>query len=369
MSLRLSVETGGDSPLWDTFVGSAAGGHHAQTSLWARVKAVLGWEAHRLVIRDGDTIVGGVQILTRSTGRLGRVGFAPRGPVLASADDRVIELLHTSLLEFGREHRIRYLKVQPPASGLDVASRLRARAWAPSALEAAPTATVRVDVEGADEEILGRMRGSTRNFVRRSMRKGLCVRVGGEADLEAYRQVVEATSRRQGFVPYPARYYESMWRVFGEQGRACLLVAELDDRLLSSTLLIGFGDTVTYKMGGWTGERTKVRPNETIHFEGMRWARDAGYRYYDFDGIQKTVAFALERGDELPETARRGVAHFKLGFGGDVVLFPSALDTSPYSLLRPAVRIVAPRADRVLGMAHRALGRGEPAAAPSGSDR
>lgn len=355
---RVTVDAASTSPGWDAFVAAAGGGHHAQTSMWARVKAVLGWDAVRLVVHQSGAVVGGVQILTRSAGRVGRVGFAPRGPLLASRDPRLLDELHAAIIDFGRSERVRYLKIQPPTDRHDLVAALQAHGWAPSALEAAPTATVRVDLAPPQEEILARMRQTTRRNVRKAERAGLRVRIGGERDMAAYWGLIEATSARQGFVPYPARYYETMWRVFAAEGRARLLMAELEGRLLSSTLLVGFGDSVTYKMGGWSGAGGAVSPNERIHWTGMMWAKESGYRWYDFDGISRSVALAL-RGDRLaPESAPQGVARFKLGFGGEVALFPGALDMSPHVLLRPVVRAAAPHLDRARSIAHRGLGRG-----------
>jgi lipid II:glycine glycyltransferase (peptidoglycan interpeptide bridge formation enzyme) len=353
---RVTVDSATHDPAWDAFVAITPGGHHAQTSLWAQVKAVLGWEATRIVVHEGDTIVGGAQFLTRAIGPAGRVGFAPRGPLLASADPKLLDEVQRAMMAFGREQRVRYLKVQPPTDRHDLVDALRVRGWAPSAMEAAPTADVRVDLTVDEDAILARMRSRTRNYIRQAERRGLEIRSGTEDDLAAFYAVVEATSRRQGFAAYPQRYYETMWRVFGVQAE--LLLAELDGQLLCSTIVLGYGDSATYKMGGWTGEKTRVHPSEAIQFAGMRWAKGRGFRYYDFDGVHKSVALALQSNGELSEEERHGVAAFKLQFGGDVVLHPGALDSSPSRLLRPAVRAAAPRIDRLQRVAHRALGRG-----------
>jgi lipid II:glycine glycyltransferase (peptidoglycan interpeptide bridge formation enzyme) len=355
--LHATVEYGSDGSEWDSFLSATEGGHHAQSTMWAQVKSRVGWQASRIIVRRRSEIVGGVQLLTRSVARGVSVGFAPRGPLLPSSDPRALDVLHRALLDFGREQRIRYLKVQPSAASTDLVPALRRRGWTLSALEAAPTATVRVDLTPSQDEILGAMRQSTRRMVRQSMRRGLRMRIGGGDDLATYLEIVKATSRRQGFSPYPPQYYETIWRAFVPSDRACLMFAELDGHALSSTLLVGFGNTVTYKLGGWTGERTNVRPNEAIHFAGMCWAKERGYHYYDFDGIDKHVALELRRHGELPDAARRGVAHFKLGFGGQVQLMPGALDIAPSLLLRPAVRMIAPRVDRYRSLAHKALGR------------
>ncbi len=351
------MDAGAEHPEWDAFLAATPGGHHAQTSIWARVKAVLGWRAIRVVVRDGDRIVGGAQVLMRDLGRLGRVGFCPRGPVLEPRDPQLVALLHRALIELGREERIRYLKVQPPDGHHELAPALRAHGWAPSAIEAAPTATVRVELSASEDELLAGMRPNNRRSVKQSLRKGLAVREGSEADFEAFGRILEATSRRQGFTPYPTDYYRTMWRLFADRASAALLLAELDGEILSSALLVGFGDTVTYKMGGWSGVKSRVRPNETIQFEGLRWAKGSGHRFYDFEGIHIDAARIVQSGGTLSDDAH-GVAFFKLGFGGDVAIFPGALDISPSPVLRPFVRAAAPHGDRLLGLAHRALGRG-----------
>jgi peptidoglycan pentaglycine glycine transferase (the first glycine) len=358
----LTLETSTDGDAWDAFVRSTEDGSHTQTTAWARVKGVQGWGAERLVVRRSGTIVAGVQVLTREVGRLGRIAFAPRGPLVASGDSRVTEFLHTALLQFGREERIRYLKVQPPAEREDLSRAFRAHGWAPSSLEAAPTATVVVDLAPSDDELLRAMRKSTRQSIRKSMRSGLHIRAAGEEGLDALWRMLSATAKRQGFTPYPRHYYETMLREFGRTDRSCVLVGELDGELTCASLLIGFRDTVSDKIGGWSGEHGELRPNEAAAFAAMLWGKEQGLRWYDLEGIYTPIARTIKQTGEVPEAARRGVTHFKLGFGGKVELLPDALDTSPNAVLRPVVRLAAKRGDRLRHTARRVLGRDRQAA-------
>jgi peptidoglycan pentaglycine glycine transferase (the first glycine) len=354
----LSVDSSDANPGWDSFVARTPGGHHAQTSLWGQVKAVLGWKAARLILRDGDEVIGGVQLLTRSVARGARVGFAPRGPLLAVRDRQALQLLHDGLMAFGRSEGVRYMKVQPPTDRHDLVPALEGLGWTQSAMEAAPTASLRIDLCASTDDLLAQMHRNTRARIRQGERKGLRVRVGDEADLSGLYRMIEATSRRQGFSPYPSAYYETMYRAFAAQDCAALVMCELEGRLLAAQLLVAFGDSATSKMAGWGGERTLGSPNEPMQWTAIRWSQERGYRWFDFDGLAKSVAVALSRGEPLPEFAKSGVTYFKLGFGGQAALFPGALDTSPNRLLRPLVRVGARRADRALSIAHRALGRG-----------
>lgn len=345
-------------PDWDAFVESTPGGHHAQTSLWAQVKRSLGWDAVRVVAREGDRIVGGVQLLTRHVGRFGAVAFAPRGPLLASHDSRVLDAVLDAVMQFGRAEGIRYIKLQPPVDRPDLVVALEKRGWVASGVEAAPSASVRVRLDRSEDEILAGMRRSTRRGARQAIDRGLRIRVGAEDDIQQLYAMIASTAERQEFHAYPLRYYEAMWRVFAERERALLLIGELDGEVLAAHLYLAFNDCVTAKAGGWSGRKTSVRPNAAMDWTAMRWGRDLGMQSFDFDGISMSVAKALATGEPLAESDRSGVSEYKLGFGGTVMLFPSAVDNSPSRALRPAVQLVAPRLGAVRNAAHRVLGRG-----------
>lgn len=356
--LSVRLESDGDSAPWDRFVADAPGGHHVQTGMWIQVKAVLGWRAARVVVERDGRCRGGCQVLLRRLPLVGSIGYAPRGPVLADDDPAVLEAILDGLRRLAGRESLAYLKLQPPTNRGDLGPVLEHRGFVRSDLEAAPTATVRILLPGADDEmLLAGMRKTTRNYVRQADRRGVTVRVGKDADLAILSRHLEATARRQGFETYPASYYEQMWRSFAPRGHARLLVAEHDGRALSSSLIIAFGDTALYKLGAWSGEGSALRPNEAVQWAAIRWARDAGFRWYDFEGIDHGTAVAARDGSPLPEAGRRGITHFKLGFGGQVALFPPAYDIAYRALLGRAVHLAAPRLERWRGVAHRLLGR------------
>ena len=120
-------------------------------------------------------------------------------------------------------------------------------------------------------------------------------------------------------------------------------------------MLIAFGDTVLYKIGGWRDvEGAPPGANELMHWTGITWAHHAGYRHYDFEGIPLHVAQAIRNGDT---TTAQGVAFFKLGFGGDAVIYPGTYDRLPNGPSGYALRFLVPRAERWRGTIHRLAGR------------
>src|SRR5437879_6323327 len=221
-----------DAP-WDRFVGAARGGTYQQTSMWAQVKAGVGWQAERLVVESEGTIIGGCQLLIRPLPVVGAIAYAPRGPVIPESGTDVLDVVLSAVHRLARKRRIRYLASQPPPEGHHLGSALQARGFAESALEIAPMATTRIDLHESIETLFGAMHETTRRNVRKAGRLEVLVREGNRADLPVFRELLVATADRQRFSLYPAEYYEEMWQVFASRGDARLLVAEHHDEVLA----------------------------------------------------------------------------------------------------------------------------------------
>ena len=345
-------------PEWDQFVAGSPGGDFLQTSQWAEVKRQVGWRAVRLAYKGGGSLLGGCQLLLRDLPVARSIAYVPRGPLARDRDPAVTVALLDALKRFARSEGIVYLKVQPPVDRQDMVPMLLESGFVQSGLEAAPTATTRLDLRRSDDQLLSAMRPNKRSGIRQAQRRGVTVRIGGSEDVGIIGELVGATGQRQGeFSPYPRRYYEQMWHSFSSHGQSCLLLAERDEQVLAFVLLIAFRDAALFKVGGWSGEGSDAHPNELLHWTGIRWAKDRGLRYYDFDGLHPTVARAAIEGRPLPQTGRHQVPHFKLRFGGEVVQFIPAYDFAPGLVSGWALRGLAPRLGRQRRLASKLLGR------------
>jgi lipid II:glycine glycyltransferase (peptidoglycan interpeptide bridge formation enzyme) len=371
-ALRSDVHVGHTlaDPEWDRFVEATPGGTYQQSSMWAQVKSVAGWRPVRIRLARDGAVVAGCQVLVRRVARFGAVGYVPYGPLVADGDGAALSAVLDAVQDLVRQERLLYLKLQPPPDGTDMAGALRKRRFVPVpvSLDPAPRMTVRVDLRRSPDAMLAAMRARSRTYIRQAQRRGVVVREGREDELPAFCDLVTATGHRQGFSPYPRAYYEQLWRSF--RGRVHMLVAEYEGDILSGTLLLAFGDTVSYKMGGWSGGHREVRPNALLHWTGMQWAKGQRHRYYDLEGINAAIGEAILSGRDMADLYAsgvipfNGVTHFKLGLGGEVTRFPGCYDYVRQPLLRAAWPSVAPRLEQLTPIAHRLIGRRK---APSGT--
>ena len=133
-----------------------------------------------------------------------------------------------------------------------------------------------------------------------------------------------------------------MHRIFSTCHGIELLFAEYLDEIVSSVLLIAFGDTVYCKYAAWSGKHGDCRPNEGIHWAAIRWAKSQGYHYYDFEGIDENMARIKLRGEKVPKSEECPISRFKLGFRGTIQICPCAYDQVYKPMLSFAYRRILP---------------------------
>jgi lipid II:glycine glycyltransferase (peptidoglycan interpeptide bridge formation enzyme) len=115
-------------------------------------------------------------------------------------------------------------------------------------------------------------------------------------------------------------------------------------------LLVPFVDTVIAKVNGWSGLHGDCRPNEAVYWGAIRWAKERGFRTFDFDGIDPAAARAVLDNQPIPADCQNTPTSFKLTFGGQAALYPPSYDYVFSPLLRLAYRAASPlfRGDSIL---------------------
>lgn len=317
---QVAISTAVYDAAWDRFVEATPGGHHVQTGSWAMLKEMHNWRVLRATLTNGQGLVAGAQFLVKRLPVHGKVAYIAQGPVIRAgvAMESVMHMIDMAL----HEADIDVVFIIPSHHQGAFVEHLHANGLVPHNIPLLPRATTIINLEPDLEMILNNMKSKTRYNIRYAERKGITVTEGGVDRLTGFYEMLQKTGERNTFTPESLDYYERMYDLFTDRRNLRLIFAEYENQPVSAILLIAFGDTVVYKRGGWTGEHGNLRPNEALHWDAIRWAKEKGFRYYDLEGISEDVARAALAGEELPEDAMNSYSRFKLGFGGDVVILP-----------------------------------------------
>lgn len=331
MHFEFSVSTEAADPAWDEFLHETPHGYHTQSSSWGQLKTLHNWKPLRLIARKDGQIVAGIQILLKSLPVFGSIGYACRGPVFRTHDDGELQKQFVAQLhQLSRSHRILVLFVEPARDDDDFVQHLLQSGFRLNQPNISLNATVLIDLEPGLDEIMGRLKKRKRYSIRYGQRNGICIREGhGNGDVALFYRLLSATAERQGFPPFSLEYFEKMHELFEPNGHLRILFAEHDNEALSAVLLIPYGDSVSAKHGGWTGEKGNLRPNEALEWAAIEWSKAQGYRYYDLEGIDRSAAIAVLAGEALPDEVADTFSDYKLSYGGQVKLLPQT-----YSYIR-----------------------------------
>jgi lipid II:glycine glycyltransferase (peptidoglycan interpeptide bridge formation enzyme) len=294
----------------------------------------------RVKIHAHETLLAGAQILFKPLPAIGAVGYVHKGPVFALDDATLRAALFEELAGLARDCHILFLAVQPPAEAIPWLEELPIHGFHRSHVKMGPVATVWLDLGQDPETLLGNMKARTRYNIRLGRRKGIRIREGSEQDLDVYYDMVLSTSARKEFPPPPARLFREIWAALAPSQHVALLLAEFDERPVAAQLLVTFGDTVVNQLSVWSGASSARKPNDLLHWQAVLWAREHGYRRYDFEGIDPEAARAVLAGEPMPSALAGSYSRFKLGFGGHPATLPGVFDYFYDSAMRAAYKSI-----------------------------
>ena len=241
-------------PEWDDFVARTPGGHHVQTSCWARIKSSLNWKPYRILVYQGTEIIGGVQILLRKVPLVGKIGYVTKGPLFGNDDPDLEKCVFDHMIQIFKQNRCQLMAVQPPTYGGNLPTLLQQNMFLESTLELAPTASLVLDLQQGKEAITSQLHHKTRQYIRQSERMGTKIVEGSYADLDTFYELHLSTSQRHKFTPYKREYFNLLWENLAPSGWIKLFIALQENEPLSALLIIPFGDTILSKLSGWNGK-------------------------------------------------------------------------------------------------------------------
>ena len=324
---------------WDTFLRATKCGQFQQSTMWARAKITEGWAPLRVVISLHDEIIGGFQILRRSSW-WGGIGYVSKGPVVIPGRIGLAEYAIDLLLKVSRKARLRAVIVQPPDLCREMTSSLMAQGFLPNVLNKVNDATWLVNLRDGFESVASRMSRNTRQYVKQAQRSGITIREGGRADLPEFLSLMRTTCLRQGAKPSPndVKFLLGLWDAAQPVEGIKLFIAEHEQRPVSGLVCIPFGRTVSAWKKGWNFTDRSFHPNELLMYESLKWACREGYEDLDFTAFDKHMALAILEGAPVSTQGQQSRHFFNTRFGGRPQLLPPAMIYCPNPIGRLAYR-------------------------------
>ncbi|MCU0679111.1 MAG: peptidoglycan bridge formation glycyltransferase FemA/FemB family protein [Planctomycetes bacterium] len=260
---------------------------------------------------NGELVIAGTIIVKRLGGGYCYL-YCPRGPVIREEVGRnkneLFRLFFSEMEQLARKEKAIFLRFEPDKDIKARCRELRTKYKINKTIDIQPPRTLILDLMTDQKELLTKMHPKTRYNIRLAEKKGVKVRRGKGSDFGRFWELMQETVKRDVFRLHPKSYYLNMLSTEGIR----LYVAEYKGMIIAANILSFFGDTVTYLHGSSANGERQVMAPFLLQWRVIEEARTAGYRYYDFYGID--------------EKRWPGVTRFKLGFGGYRFEYPGTFD-------------------------------------------
>ena len=301
---------------WNNFVSSTNECPIIQSVEWGEFKRISGWHPILIAVFDKDKIVGGISILKRRIPFIGKsLFYAPRGPVLDFHNEEIFSLLLSKIREIAKTYNAIVLKIDPEVSDTDTIATeiLDKYDFHFVKKQIQPRATLFLDLTQSLDDLLANFESKTRYNIRLSVRKGVQVKEMTNIEgVDIFYKIYIETAKRDTFIIHPYEYYKRVVEKLADKGMVHIFFAYYRGKPIAGVYIFSFGHKIWYMYGASLNKYRNVMPNQAIHWEVIKWAKEKGYKTYDLWGIPV---------NPHPKHPLFGVYRFKKGFGGELKKF------------------------------------------------
>ncbi len=316
-----------DRAAWDQAMLQSQDYNVFQSFLWGEYKRAGGWTPTRWIGRDqsGSTVAMG-QILVKTYPGKVTIGWAPAGPIMrfAATPQRnlasIIKSLTNEIAPRGRTI-IRFDNYLPLDASLEFAMQ--------QASLVRPYVTINtghsllLDLLQPLEALSKQIRPRHRSYIKNALNKGIEWKAGrGTQEVQELVSLHDEMTTQKKLSLRRIGTYEvsSLCDILGEQ--ATVFTGYLDNKAITSTLVLNFGEKAFYFIGASGTEGRTLRASYGLIDQLLRYLKAEGIVQFDFGGLNPHSATTA------------GVDQFKKGFGGEPVKHLGEWEWASHAWLR-----------------------------------
>jgi peptidoglycan pentaglycine glycine transferase (the first glycine) len=273
---------------WDEEILSR-GGHPLQLWGWGELKAAHKWKVTRLVVEEGETIVGMAQVLIKALPLPFRaLAYIPRGPI---AEREKREVVLNALADHVKStYNAVAVTIEP-----DWEEMPEYTSWKASSNTILIPRTLILDLSRTEEELLADMTKKTRQYIRKSGGELLVVRqVKRREELDACLALYRQTAIRAGFALHSDQYYYDAFDMLGDHSP--IFAAFQGDQPRAFLWLAISSQTAFELYGGMDEEGQRLRANYVLKWHAIQTMRKWGIKRYDFNGLLNDGVSTFKQG-------------------------------------------------------------------------
>lgn len=294
--------------------------HPLQSWEWGQFRKQTGVNVERLGFFENGKIMSGLQATFHPIPVIGKnAGYFPKGDM--PNEDQL-----AALKQLGEKQNALFIKMEPnvaqkvgvPSAHKDITQFLIKKGAKPGR-PLFTKHTFQLDLTESEEKLFANLSSKTRYNVNVALKKGVQIFENTSSDgMEQYIQILEETTKRQGFYAHSPDYFRKMWQSLGDSGMLRIFNAVYEKEILVSWVMFVFNGVLYYPYGASRAIHREVMASNLLMWEMIRYGKKVGCTKFDMWG-----SLGPEPDKNHPWF---GFHRFKKGYGGDLMEFLGTYD-------------------------------------------
>lgn len=302
-----------------------------QAWFYGEWQEIMGRKVRRFEVKKNSEIIGFFQVIKYPLLFSQNFLYIPHGPVLTHNTQHITynkefsKRFYEKLLEIGKEENSVFVRFDSFPKIEENLSKYfkRVPPYAYHSSYFQPKFEWFVDLTKTGEEILSGIHPKNRYNIRLAEKRGVEIEIIGQ-DFKKYfddfYRLLRETAKRDNFNLHPKNYYQNIFEIL-TTNNAFLVLAKLNNKILTINLILLFGETAYFVFGGSSDEYKNLMAPHLSHWQGIIEAKNRGCKFYNFGGVGPSTSLKVNNYDQF-----EGISRFKKRFGGELLEYSDSYD-------------------------------------------
>jgi lipid II:glycine glycyltransferase (peptidoglycan interpeptide bridge formation enzyme) len=317
-----------DKNLWEEFLLDCEEKTFLQSWNWGEFCKKEGNKTWRFGIYNSEQLIA-TAFLCKIQAKRGTFMFVPHGPNINSKlkiqNSKILEILLEELKRIAKKEKCDFIRLAPILELNDENIEIfKDLGFKEAPIHIHPELTWELDITKSEEELLVKMRKTTRYLIRQVQKNNevKIIQSRNLNDVEKFDKLNQQTVDRHHFVPFSLDYLKNEFSAFSPdnqpirqaqgypeciEGQISIFLGRYKNETVSSGIFVFWQGIAFYHHGASSLKYPKIPVSYLLLWEAIREAKKRGCNKFNFWGI-------------APENERNhpwaGLSLFKMGFGG-----------------------------------------------------
>ena len=313
--MRLEVNEVKNKEAWEQFLLECEEKTFLQSWNWGEFNKMMGNKIWRLGLFENREGLSSIALVVKVRAKRGTFLFLPHGPSVTTGSNiavkfKVLKIFLDKLKEISKDEKVSFIRIAPIWEGnkenIDIFKRL---GFKEAPIHIHPELTWELNVTPSEEELLMKMRKTTRYLIRQGLKNSdLAIEKSSRIeDLKDFNKLYLEVAYRHHFVPFSLNYLKNEFLAFLPDNQISLFLGKYKGEILAGGIFVFWQKIGFYHHGATSLKYPKIPVSYLLLWEAIKEAKKRGCHFFNFWGI-------------APENKRfhpwAGLTLFKKGFGG-----------------------------------------------------